>query len=569
MTAHDLKVKKRLLKVQQVVGEKTSRQTITATAKLPVSATKIFDVDATVRDVETEVREGGVFVRGVIHKQIFFVDAVDVVRMETEDVPFQKFIEVAGARPRMNVQVHTRIVDIDARLVKDGRAVEQNILLEIFVKVTETEQLEVVVDVKNDVVVKKKLLRVESVIGENIAHEVLMPKIILPVEAVKIFRIVAEARDLSVDVKEDTAVVKGTVHKQIFFVDRDNIVRHEAEDVPFSVAIDIPGARPGMEAQVDVEVIVTDFDLKDPPGKKLHQTVVLDVFVKVVEPIQLEVVVDVEGKHLIVEKKLLKVENVISDVTLREAVRSEVTLPEKAIKVFEVLGSLNDVEAKVLDGQVVVSGVLHKQIFFVDTRDVLRHFREDVPFRLAGAAPGALPDMNVVVRPRIIGDIDFRLVDDKIVEQTVVIEAFVKITEDVQLEVVIDVKSEKKPKPPQPKPPMPPRPPKPQKVYIVQKGDTLFKIAKRFGVPLDALIAANPQLKDPNLIFPGDRIIIPTNGIEPPKPPHGRVYIVQKGDTLFKIAKRFGVSLDALIAANSQIKNPNRIFPGDKVFIPN
>ena len=46
-------------------------------------------------------------------------------------------------------------------------------------------------------------------------------------------------------------------------------------------------------------------------------------------------------------------------------------------------------------------------------------------------------------------------------------------------------------------------------VYLVRKGDNLWGIAKRYGVSLTALIAANPQIKNPNLIYPGDRVNIP------------------------------------------------------------
>ena len=45
--------------------------------------------------------------------------------------------------------------------------------------------------------------------------------------------------------------------------------------------------------------------------------------------------------------------------------------------------------------------------------------------------------------------------------------------------------------------------------YTVRKGDTLWGIAGRYGVTLTALIAANPQIKNPNLIYPGDRVNIP------------------------------------------------------------
>ena len=109
--------------------------------------------------------------------------------------------------------------------------------------------------------------------------------------------------------------------------------------------------------------------------------------------------------------------------------------------------------------------------------------------------------------------------------------------------------------------PAPPPPPDLGITYIVQPGDTLFNIARQFGVPLADLIAANPQIADPNLIFPGQIIIIPVEPAPPPAPP-GFNYVVQPGDTLFFIAQRFGVSLEDLIAANPQIADP-------KLFIAN
>ena len=45
--------------------------------------------------------------------------------------------------------------------------------------------------------------------------------------------------------------------------------------------------------------------------------------------------------------------------------------------------------------------------------------------------------------------------------------------------------------------------------YTVKKGDTLWGIARRYGVTLTALITANPQIKNPNLIYPGDRVRMP------------------------------------------------------------
>ncbi len=116
--------------------------------------------------------------------------------------------------------------------------------------------------------------------------------------------------------------------------------------------------------------------------------------------------------------------------------------------------------------------------------------------------------------------------------------------------------------------PGPPPPPVPGITYIVQPGDTLFSIAQQFGVSLAALIAANPQIADPNLIFPGQFITVPAGPVPPPIPPPGFNYVIQPGDTLFIIAQRFGISLSTLIAANPQIADPNIIFPGQIILIP-
>jgi hypothetical protein len=53
-----------------------------------------------------------------------------------------------------------------------------------------------------------------------------------------------------------------------------------------------------------------------------------------------------------------------------------------------------------------------------------------------------------------------------------------------------------------------------------------------------------------------------------PLPPGSVIYIVEKGDSLSKIARRFDRTLDEIIDANPQVPNPNQIRPGDEIIIP-
>jgi len=116
-----------------------------------------------------------------------------------------------------------------------------------------------------------------------------------------------------------------------------------------------------------------------------------------------------------------------------------------------------------------------------------------------------------------------------------------------------------------PAPPSPPSPPGGSHDYTVQSGDTLSGIAARQGVSLQALEAANPQIRDFNHIYPGQVIHLPGGGGSASS---GGSYTVRSGDTLSGIASSHGVSLSALLAANPQISNPNRIYPGQVIHLP-
>lgn len=230
--APQLVVRRRLLRVQRVIGEQTKTKTVQATVTLPVQAIKVFEVQATLKATKCEIKRDGVFIQGTIHKQVFYVDQGDLVRHVAEEVPFHFFVDVDGAETGMSCQAHTKIVSVDWTLSADGREVVQDVAVQAFVKVTEVEQMEVVVDVTNtNIVVTRELLRVESVVGEDTIRETITNTITLPMNALKIFDVRAEVRNVTTTIKDDTVTVKGTIHKQIFFVDEGNLVRHQAENV--------------------------------------------------------------------------------------------------------------------------------------------------------------------------------------------------------------------------------------------------------------------------------------------------------------------------------------------------
>lgn len=106
------------------------------------------------------------------------------------------------------------------------------------------------------------------------------------------------------------------------------------------------------------------------------------------------------------------------------------------------------------------------------------------------------------------------------------------------------------------------------KIHIVKNGESLYSISQKYDVLLEELIKMNPQLQDPNEIDVGMKIKVPSSSH--PQTGHEIVHkhVVKEGDTLWKLSKAWGVPLQEMIEANPQLKNPNVLVVGQVVNIP-
>ncbi len=108
--------------------------------------------------------------------------------------------------------------------------------------------------------------------------------------------------------------------------------------------------------------------------------------------------------------------------------------------------------------------------------------------------------------------------------------------------------------------------------YVVQPGDNLFRISLRFNTTIQAIVQAN-GIANPNLIFAGQTLIIPAGGTVPPPtappatPGTPVVHVVQRNEYLAQIARRYNTTVTAIVVANN-ILNPNLIYPGQQLLIP-
>ncbi|MEE9616027.1 MAG: LysM peptidoglycan-binding domain-containing protein [Anaerolineae bacterium] len=103
-------------------------------------------------------------------------------------------------------------------------------------------------------------------------------------------------------------------------------------------------------------------------------------------------------------------------------------------------------------------------------------------------------------------------------------------------------------------------------IHVVGWGETLFSIAGRYGVSVDAICAAN-GIADPTRIYAGQRLVIPTSNVPAAPAAAGATHVVQAGENLYRIALRYGTTVAALTELNG-IYNPGHVVAGQTLVIP-
>lgn len=90
------------------------------------------------------------------------------------------------------------------------------------------------------------------------------------------------------------------------------------------------------------------------------------------------------------------------------------------------------------------------------------------------------------------------------------------------------------------------------------EGDTLWELGERFNIPWEDLQAFN-KIPDPDLLYVGEELKLPKRT---------KAWVVEPGDCAWEISARFGLSLQQLQDFNAGLTNPDLLYPGDVLLVP-
>ncbi|MFW6308978.1 MAG: DUF3794 and LysM peptidoglycan-binding domain-containing protein, partial [bacterium] len=432
---------------------------------------------------------------------------------------------IPGAEENMNAFVDLKIRRISYSVI-DERTVEITAVITKFVKVTEYRQVTVITDVTGvaDEDLVTELLKIEEVIGETTETTSITGQIDrqnIPENKPPISRVLNATADLvniSSEIEEESVFIEGNIEGGIIYVadvpeeEFQQPVHFLEEEIEFSVAVDIPEAFAGMTSFVNGNVKRVSFNMINEDVVEIN--VILELFAKVTEAQQVEIITDIISDEIEVERELLRVENVVGEDTEYDTITGNLNVPAEKPdieRVLETSGRITEFDEMVESDGVLIEGVIQGDILYVaevpeeEFQQPVHYFEGTINFENFVQIPGAESDMNEYVSVGVRRT-SFEVLNNRTVEFTVVLEKFAKVTEFMQLEIITEIVEIA--------PVVDDECPPSYVIYVIQHGDTLWKIARRYKTSVEKIKEANPGI-DPNNLQVGQKICVPEDIVAP------------------------------------------------------
>ena len=497
---------KKRIRVQHIVGTGTAQVDIMRNIQLPARARKIVDIHAEIVELDYEIIPNKIIIKGALHKQVYYVEQGDYVVKEFTIMreEFTDFVHIQGARPDMEAMLDGHILFVNTNPANGDFPTDllyQVAVLAVDVKVTETMTLDVVTDAYGDgIQIQKAPFAVECLVGAAEKQTTISVEHMLCKPARKIYDMEAVCRDLDYEILPGRIIVRGTLHKQIYYVDAcDDTVQAQCFDNEFSVVLDVPGAKPDMEVYMRCRMEFCEAKLMGPqPCNMVKASAILQVSVKVTELTKMNIVTGVDGA--LADRCRIRVEDIIGrkcnqqNVNQTIDVNAPVDVNNMLIKCTKnMTACVRNVSYEKVCNKVIIKGTIHVQVYYVacNCEQELRETSADIPFTTVVNFDCINEDTMIRCRERVEytdAKLEGAPCETSHIRAVAILEICVCAfqTRDFMVVTNICTSELRSPPPPQTKPVPEPEDPETEicpvggYTYEVKAGDTLARIAAAF-----------------------------------------------------------------------------------------
>lgn len=513
-----VKLQKEHIKLSEVLCSQYCQTTVENDIIVPdikPDLLKILQISNDVVVTQKSIQPDRVYVQGFIRLNILYLpdtDSADGIKSIITTQDFSHSAEVKGAKPGMNLTVEAECEAPEHTLV-NSRKINVRNKIGLNIKITNPSEIDVATCIDGDepIQVRGKHMKICNAFSDAERDIIIREQLEVPTgkpDIIEILKLTAKPVSSELRIIDNKAVVKGeTKICALYCGDNDSApVQFMEHTLPFSEILEIEGLCEGMLGEIDFCIKDIYYEIRhDNDGDKriLGVEITLCALVKAVEIIEFDALEDAYGlkRSLAIEKTSYNLEQLIDNCFTQSAQKEFVSVPDympDIYQVFDCSATPNIENITIENGSVTVSGFINTCVLYLahDSNMPVACISHTSSFSHTFEVHG-IEKNSVCDAKSDIEHLSYSINGDRSLELRIIVSISLKAVNPASTELICEINwSEDSAEERLPS----------AIVYFVQKGDTLWDIAKRYKTTPEAIIADNGPEK--NLLSPGNRIYI-------------------------------------------------------------
>lgn len=515
-----LELLKEAFKVNNLVGEDTIQNIVENDIIVPdikpdIAKILLLDGDVFVTGCDTGTDRA--VVSGCLVAKILYIsdDESRSIKSITSNIPFSYTLDIPGIRSGMKSRAKGTIEHMDYILL-NGRKLNIKAILSLNCRITDELEKDISSGISGveDIQILKDSIDINSFIGSNKVNYIMKEDMELPASKPPIAEILRNDVRISgkdFKISDGRVVVKGDVNISTLYIadDENRSMQYMENELTFTQFVDLEDITEETSVDVSYDLIdykIESFEDSDGEHRNLRAEIALNIYVDGLCQRTFDVLSDAYSpkSKITLEKQQFAIDSTIADtrgqIIVKDSLNLEDVNPE-VLEVFNVLCKCSISETRVEDDKLTIEGSVLNNIIYLSNNEeqpVFCHSKE-IPFShtmdIKGIKPGMRSDITVEVEHCNYSMVSSNQLEIRVamgvgarVETKSVIPIINKAIEgNIDENKLISLPS--------------------VILYIVQPGDSLWKIAKKYSTTVDNLLKMN-NLSEKDILMPGQQILI-------------------------------------------------------------
>lgn len=468
---------------------------------------RVLWADGKVEILNTKIIQDKILVNGLIKFKIVYKsneEESNIHLLETNR-DFREEIEIEGITEEMAGEIKSKLEYIEYEII-DERKLSLAALIKLKGKVDQVNLVEIVKDIKEgpNLQILKEKIQYNDVKGKEESYTFIKEAFEIQDEQPNIdevLKIQMMAYEKEFNISQDRIIVSGMIETSIIYFG-ENRLNSIKREIPFTHFLEMTDIYEGLKCHINMEVVDGQYELRENLEGEIR-IIDLEAKVKI-----LGKVYDIEEKEVIIDaystskvmnlkrEEIAIIEN-IKDIVDRENITKELS-GTSFKEIYAVEGNSNIIDSQYVEDKIIVEGLLSLIIYYLkEETEEIATLREEIPFK-SYVTTEELENNPIINVDTSLEELKYNLKNDILniegkVKNHILIDMERKINilaEIEETEVLIDKKN---------RPSI--------TIYMVQKEDSLWNIAKRYNTTMEEIILAN-DIISPSTLMPGEKIII-------------------------------------------------------------